>query len=295
MQDATAHVFQGDITHRGIVNTSECDENGHMNVQFYWSKFEKADQQFRLLSGLDEVSDVRRISRHVRYHSELHGAHGLHIVSRFVEDPSGKLLLLHEMIESDHDRLSATTLDRLVLDTDMEAVIRSRGPVAEVPARALPRSLRGPDPDFRMSDDAWSSGGAVLTCRTAIEPHLADSQGAMTDRGLVALSVEAAPATWSYGGFPQVTLTSRGLGRVALEKRLFIQRRPQVGDCVQVLSRFTAVERVTFSVRHHYYDSRTRECLAVCDVTLLPLDLTLRKSVPLPDDVRQRMQGLVNP
>jgi acyl-CoA thioester hydrolase len=293
MIDRSATAFPGAITYCGIVNTPECDENGHMNVQFYWSKFEKADRQFRLVSGLGDTLAFPRVSRHVRYHAELHGAYGLHIVSRFVADAAGTIMLLHDMIDSDRDRLSATALDRLLLDPAVETAIRARGEIPEVPAKALPRSLQGPDPDFGLSEAAWADAGAVLTCRTLVEPHLTDAGGEMTDRGLVALSVEAAPASWSYGGFPQPVLTRRGLGRVALEKRVFVHRRPRSGDLVHVLSRLIAVERVTFSVRHQYYDSQTHEFLAVCEVTLLPLDLTSRKAVPLPDDVRAHMQALI--
>jgi acyl-CoA thioester hydrolase len=293
------HVFQplGEITHRGIVNTPECDENGHMNVQFYWAKFARADTQFRLIAGFSEQHCPRR-SRHVRYHAELHGAFGLHVVSRLAGLPDGSIAILHQMIDSDRGVLSATALDQLDVPLDFAASLTAAGPLEPAPASALPRSLTQPLPAATKSQADWLAEGAVFTCRTVVEPELTGPDRAtgadavLTDRGFVALSVEAAPASWSYGGFPQDVLKARGLGRVALEKRLAIFARPRIGDCVEILTRIVAVERVTFSVRHHYYDSRSSTFLGVCDVTLLPMDLSLRKGVALPEDVRTRMQAL---
>ncbi len=295
MSGRTPADFAGEITHRGIINTAECDENDHMNVQFYWARFALADAQFRMMQGLDGVAgaDCVRLSRHVRYHAEIHGAFGLHIVSRFVLGPAGDLCVLHQMIHSDRGSLSATALDQLRLSPAVEATIRAGGDIAEVPPSALPRSLTGADADFGQSEAAWIAQGAVLTCRTMIEPHLTGTDGLLTDRGFVSLSVEAAPASWSHGGYPQHQLVGLGLGRVALEKRIVVNRRPRAGDLVHVLTRITAAERVTFSFRHHYFDSRTRAFLATCDITVLPMDLSRRKAVPLPDEIRARMQSLV--
>ena len=39
-----------------FVNCWECDENDHLNVQFYLGRFEEADRQFRLLSGLSDAA-----------------------------------------------------------------------------------------------------------------------------------------------------------------------------------------------------------------------------------------------
>ena len=58
-------------TLNSFVNRWECDENDHLNVQFYFSRFEEADRQFRLLCGLSETLVGARRVRHVRYHKEL--------------------------------------------------------------------------------------------------------------------------------------------------------------------------------------------------------------------------------
>ena len=40
----------GDETQRAFVNTWECDENDHLNVQFYWKRFGDAAQVLQLKS-----------------------------------------------------------------------------------------------------------------------------------------------------------------------------------------------------------------------------------------------------
>jgi acyl-CoA thioester hydrolase len=296
---------QGLITHRGIVNTPECDENGHMNVQFYWARFERADAQFRFLATQEglETADIGRRSRHVRYHGELRGATSLHIVSQIVRLPGRdhsdagaapcKLAILHAAYETDRGTLAATALDRLGVAPERAEAIEAVGDFAEVPASAQPRSLAGALPVLTEPTTDARDQGAVETCRTTIDPQLVGIDGGLTDRGFVALSVEAAPATWSHGGFAQDILAAEGLGRVALEKRLVISRRPAAGALVHMLTRFIAVERSTFSVRHIYVDSRSGDVFAACDVTLLAMDLTRRKGVPLPAPVRARMHSLV--
>ena len=39
-----------------FVNRWECDENDHLNVQFYFSRFDEADRQFRLVTGLSDAN-----------------------------------------------------------------------------------------------------------------------------------------------------------------------------------------------------------------------------------------------
>eukprot|EP01037_Dinobryon_pediforme_P025833 gene25833-28134_t len=102
-----------------MVNSWECDENAHMNVQFYWSRFEQADHRFRLglgrTIGAGAIAESRA-SRHVRYHSELRGAGGLRVDSRLADDGEGHLAIQHCLIDTDLDVLSATALQVLQLD-----------------------------------------------------------------------------------------------------------------------------------------------------------------------------------
>ncbi|MEP2436118.1 MAG: thioesterase family protein, partial [Roseibium sp.] len=94
-----------------FVNRWECDENDHLNVQFYFSRFEEADRQFQLLSGLsDAVVGARRV-RHVRYHKELRTGDLIAVKSFIAFDGPHMLTVVHELRNSGTGDLAATAID----------------------------------------------------------------------------------------------------------------------------------------------------------------------------------------
>ena len=48
------------VTQRGFVNTWECDENEHLNVQFYFARFADAAAHFLVGRGLAPFGPERR-------------------------------------------------------------------------------------------------------------------------------------------------------------------------------------------------------------------------------------------
>lgn len=94
-----------------FVNTWECDENDHLNVQFYFSKFEEADRQFRMLTGFSEALVGARRVRHVRYHAELVAASLITVKSYVAFDGPHMLSVVHEMIEGSTGEICATAID----------------------------------------------------------------------------------------------------------------------------------------------------------------------------------------
>ena len=89
-------------TARSFVNSWQCDENVHMNVQFYWKCFGDAGQIFHQLCG---SKPQRWIDRHVRYHDEL--GMGSNIIIRSAA-LAGRRQIVHLMDNGDTGQLSAT-------------------------------------------------------------------------------------------------------------------------------------------------------------------------------------------
>ena len=85
---------------RGSVQRWECDENDHLNVQFYLARFEEADRQFRLLSGLSDALAGARRARHLRYHEELYSGDTLVMRSHVAFDGPYMLTVVHELRRS---------------------------------------------------------------------------------------------------------------------------------------------------------------------------------------------------
>ena len=88
-----------------FVNRWECDENDHLNVQYYFSRFEEADRQFQLISGLNEALVGARRVRHVRYHKELRTGDLIVVRSAIAFDGPHMLTAVHEMYDVTTDTL----------------------------------------------------------------------------------------------------------------------------------------------------------------------------------------------
>ncbi len=98
-------------TLRAFVNTWECDENAHMNVQFYYDRFEVADLQFQALAGLEEAALGARGVRRVRYLSEMMASELILVRSAVVRNGPHPVTIVHQMSDPTSGRLTATALD----------------------------------------------------------------------------------------------------------------------------------------------------------------------------------------
>ena len=117
-------------THRSFINSWECDENLHRNIQFHWKRFGDAAQIFFHLAGAEKQN---WIDRHVRDHGELQMATNTIVRSAGV---GGENSLVHELINGDTEEVSATAIDLY------ENAVSGSGPVVEtVPETTLPKSL----------------------------------------------------------------------------------------------------------------------------------------------------------
>ena len=100
-----------------IVNTWECDEYDRMNVKFYFAKFADASRLFTATIGMEEILP-NRISRHVRYLSELRSGAQIRVSTSLVtpeidgERPESGCYIQHIMENVTSGILAATAVDR---------------------------------------------------------------------------------------------------------------------------------------------------------------------------------------
>ena len=108
------------------VNRWECDENDHMNVQFYAAKFEEANRHFFQNSGVDINTFGPRLMRHIRYHREAHDATILKVASGVCFDSPYEFTVVHQMNDYSEGTLLATALDGYSLPTDLSNQFKSK-------------------------------------------------------------------------------------------------------------------------------------------------------------------------
>jgi acyl-CoA thioester hydrolase len=279
-----------------FVNRWECDENDHLNVQFYFSRFEEADRQFRLLSGLNETLVGARRVRHVRYHSELRTGDLITVQSSVAFDGPHMLTVIHEMRDGATGTLAATALDGYEPNANSAKTLRQRFKDFQSPmiAEAAPRGIpAGPTSAQRTTLAGLQVKGAQTVFRGTVLPRDIGVDGKTDDRFALSCCTDGVAHVWQRTPMTHAYLTENGFGRVAVEMKLTWLTPLKTGDMIQVVSGFTGVSSKTFSMRHHLFESRIGRLAAILDVVALTMDLTRRTAVDLPEEAYQIINKMV--
>lgn len=278
-----------------FVNRWECDENDHLNVQFYFSRFEEADRQFRLASGLSETLVGARRVRHVRYHKEMRTGDLITVHSSIAFDGPHMLTVVHEMRDGDTGELTATALDGYEPSVNSAKTLRQRfkdfqcAMIAEAAPRGVPAAPAG----ARVTISGLETKGAGVIFRGTVLPRDLGTDGRADDRFALSCCTDGVAHVWQRTPMTRAFLAENGLGRVALEMKLTWATPLKSGDTVAVLSGFTGVSPKTFGMRHHLFESRTNRLAATLDVVALTMDLKTRKAVELPMEAHQAISKML--
>lgn len=281
-------------TLKSFVNTWECDENNHLNVQFYFERFDDADRHFRLQAGLGDNLVGRHLSRHVRYHRECHVG-GLQVVrSAVYEAGADFIVFVHVLYDVGTGSISATALDRYQLlrsVPDEVAEALPSPPQAETLA-ARPRSFVGPHPALDVTARSLLESGGLASHYGSAKPAQCDASGNLDSRSIIAMMSNAAAHVWQAAPMTRAWLDENGFGRVAVEMRLTLGDPIAAGTLTRVITKWASAERTTFTFRHHLIDAETGTCLAIVDNAALVMDLETRKAVPLSASHREAILDL---
>ncbi|WP_305984410.1 thioesterase family protein [Roseibium sp. MMSF_3544] len=269
-----------------FVNRWECDENDHLNVQFYFSRFEEADRQFRLMSGLGETLVGARRVRHVRYHKELRTGDLITVHSSVAFDGPHMLTVVHEMRDGTTGTLAATALDGYEPSPNSAKPLRQRFKEFQTPmiSEAAPRGIQSGPAGLRTSLSGLLSQGAEICYRGTVLPRDIGPDGRADDQYALSCCTDGVPHVWQRTPMDHAYLTENGFGRVAAEMKLTWATPLKSGDAVVVATGFTSVGPSTFTMRHHLFESRTSRLAATLDVVALTMNLSTRKAVRLPED-----------
>lgn len=266
-------------THRSFVNTWECDENAHLNVQFYVKRFEEAARFFAAACGKSQAAVVR--SRHIRYHAELHGGAITRIRSATIADGRFAGHVVHLMESVTSGKLAASALDG-----PFDGVSAFRIHEHEV-AAALPRGITEPPPAPLAGRDVLAAGGLVSS-RSVVLPAECGADGAFLQYCHVGRLSDGAAQTWEHAGIGIAWLRRHNYGRVALEMRITRHAEARAGDLLAVYSNHAPLEGRTIRLRHEIIRVGDERAIATGEVVAVILDLTTRKTVALSlDDLKR--------
>ncbi len=265
-------------THRSFVNTWECDENAHLNVQFYWKRFAEASAVFAALTG---IAPLRGKTCHVRYHRELAAGASTIIRSAVVNGGESSGALVHQLLDASSGELSATSLELISIDS-------TNLPTADTHllSAALPRSVPSGDiaivPESDLAE-IIALKRATLSHRGQIIPAECDANGELLLQYHISRFSDAAPHIWDLMHLEADYLIENGFGRVAVEMKLTRHQAVAAGQLIHVISSIEEIRQKTFSLRHDVFDTLSGAALFSGEVTGLILDLATRKVVPIPE------------
>ena len=293
-------------TFRGTVNTWECDEVGHMNVQFYVARASDAAFYLRHALGL-APSQVRSEGRamvaleeHIRFHRELRAGDIMHMRSRPVELRDRTLVSVHELFNSGTGETSATIVavsghfdleKRKLIPWSAEARNRAAPYLGPLPAHAEPRGVAREKrlPDMTLADAA----DFIEIYRGAVMPWECDDFGHMNSRFYMARFSDGAGHLWQALGFDKRSMMEMRRGTVVLEIRLNYIREVRSGAMLVARSTLTGLEGKTLTFTHFMFDAETGALVATGEAIAIMLDLDARKTVAFTDEERARLASQI--
>ena len=268
-------------THRSFANRWQCDENGHINVQFYYCWFDEAAQIFALQNGQVPATGNDLISRHVRYYKELHDGDGTRISSGQIADGPFKGAIVHLLINSTTDEIAATALDHLKAPYNANHLIAS-----DEANLALPRGLASGSISRVDSDGLLKSRQAIASNYSVVSGLDLAPNGQFITNRIISRFTDGAPHIWEHAGVTTEWLNETGNGRVAVEMKVDPVGSPNIGTALRLVSWVSEVAGKTMQVDHQLEELESRSVVAFGSVRCLVMNLTSRRSVELPETVK---------
>lgn len=291
-------------TFRGTVNTWECDEVGHMNVQFYVARASDAAFWLRHALGL-APSQVRAEGRamvaleeHFRFHRELRAGDLMHMRSRPVKLRERTLVSYHELFNSASGETAATIVavsghfdleKRRLIPWPAEAHDKAAPFLAPLPPHAEPRSVAREVRIAPLTLAEAEARGFIEIYRGAVMPWECDDFGHMNSRFYMARFSDGAGHLWQALGMDKRHMQEKRRGTVVLEMRLNYLREVRSGAMLIVRSTLTRLDGKTLTFAHFMFDAETGETVATGEAIAVMLDLDARKTVAFTDEERARL------
>jgi len=290
-------------TARGCVNTWQCDENNHLNVQYFPSFAWDGARHLQAALGLGPRAlaaaglKVRTVEDHIRYHRELFAADAFEVASAPVEIGESTLVAYHE-IRNLLDGGVAGTVRQLTRCVDADGKLaswpagfreRAESKRVVLPANAQPRTAGslGPLPDLTL--DRAAPSGLVPITQGVVQPEECDADGALLPRFHFGRYSDGAPGFWQAMGFDRAKMRDREQGTVVLELRNEIRRPLRPGALTVVMSGILATTDKTMHIVHFLFDADCGELAAVADGVGVLFDQRIRKIAPFTSEDRARL------
>jgi acyl-CoA thioester hydrolase len=266
------------------VNTWQCDENDHLNVQYYTEFGHEASAHLLHRLGLGPRA-LRRASLalrmhedHVRYLREFRAVDAVEVWSAPVELSECGITLYHEVRNSADGTVASTIRRRLESDAPWPAAFREnveRTAIA-LPANGRPRSVGTfTVPELALIDAPKI--GLIDVSRTVVKPAECDERGEFLPRHQFGRYSDGAPVLWNHLGFDRMAMQERGEGSVVVEMLNHYRRPLTAGDLVVVMSGLADFTDKVLKFTHFLFEAESGALAACAEAVGMKFDQKIRK------------------
>lgn len=285
-------------TYTTAVNTWQCDENDHLNVQYYTEFAHEASAHLLARLGLgphaQRVSGVTAhpASDHVRYLREFRVIDPVEVRSAPVEVGERHLIAYHEIRNPAGATIAATVTRRIVCERPWPADFRNRAAAASIalPAAAQPRSV-GTLALPELTLDEAAGRGLIEVGRSVAKPVECDEHGHFLPRHQFGRYSDGAPLLWNHLGFDRAAMQERGEGSVVVEMLNRYRHPLRAGDLVVVMSGLADFSDKILKFTHFLFDGENGTLAASAEAVGMKFDQKQRKIMSFTADERARLAG----
>lgn len=278
------------------VNTWQCDENDHLNVQFYTEFAHEASAHLLHRFGLGPQAQraagviVRPGEDHIRYLREFRLIDSVEVHSAPVEVGRQDLVLYHEVRNPADGSLAATIRRRVESSTPWPDAFRTRAEAARLamPANARPRSVGTPPLRPVKLEDAERIG-LIAVGRTVIKPAECDEHGLFLPRHQFGRYSDAAPMLWNHFGFDRTAMQERGEGTVVVETLHTYRAWLQAGDLLVIMSGLADFSDKILRLAHYAFDAESGTLAATAEGIAMKFDQKARTIMAFSAEDRERL------
>lgn len=304
------------LLHESIVRPEEIDSLGHMNVRYYMARMEKANRA--LIASLGIAPDtlnrgfLRRTDTYTRFRREQFEGATLHAVGGLLNASEGGVRSYVEIVNPTTGDVAATfVVTTALIDTATRRALplpvseTATGHV-EVPVHARPRSLSLDAVNTRITLEELDAripdieGGGMMSGRreAIIEAGDVDDGGWLREDLELMFLPFAKMAEQS--GVPQgppvfETADGRRIGWAVMETRTQSFGQPRLGDRLAYFSADLRLEEKSRLSRRWAMEQATGRLLGISDTVGICIDLTARRAIAWPDDLRAQIEQHLQP
>jgi acyl-CoA thioester hydrolase len=266
------------------VNTWQCDENAHLNVQFYTEFGHEASSHLLHRLGLGPRAQaalgatIEAKEDHIRYLREFRIVDTVEIRSAPVAVGERSLTLYHEVRNPADGTLASTIRRQLECDQPWPPAFRlhAERSCIDLPSGAQPRSVgQMPLPALKFED--CTDTGLIDVSRTLIKPHECDEQGRFLPRHLFGRYSDAASWLWNHMGFDRRAMQERGEGPVLVETLHSYRTALPAGALLVIRSGLASYTDKILKLYHFAFDAESGALAAGAEVIGMKFDQKQRK------------------